>query len=530
MTASNLMTGAAVLIVAAMACRAADAYRVAGVVVNAVTEAPLPRVTVSVLPTGTTTTVAEARTGEDGRFDFVLPAGKYDLRAGQRDLSVSYGRRSPSSALGTSVIVGPDQATTNLIFRWFPHASIAGRVLDQDGEPVEDAWVQLLHSIVVGGRRRVIPFALERTNDLGEYSFGPIHAGTYYLAATGQPWYASNVERPLDVSNPLAGQAYFPAYYPGTRDVEKAGPLVVQPGEEARADFRLALAQGANIAVELKGEHRAARVCRLFLVSDGIAGAKNPHDIVSGNAELTVLHAVPPGRYTLHYICNTPNVLAQKQVNVGGSDLKVELVPRPPPSLSGSIYFRNGAARPKGSVVVTLEGVDDQRWIGTASRPDGSFSFAGLFPGRYRPTVRGTDGYFAAEVQAEGTSFQGGILDLKEGEIATLRVAASDEIGRLQGYVLSGDQPQEGAMVVLCPVKERGDVWQSHGFQSDSDGSFDFERVPAGDYWLFAVTDPEFEYGNAEATRPYLSRAKAVRIEAQGLHTERIQLLTPPSN
>jgi hypothetical protein len=530
MTAPNRMAGAAALIMAAMVCPAADTYRVAGVVVNALTDAPLPRVTVIVLPTGTSTTMAEARTGEDGRFNFVLPAGKYDLRAGQRDLSVSYGRQSPSSALGTSVVVGPDQATADLIFRWFPHASITGRVLDQDGEPVEDAWVQLLHSIVVGGRRRIIPFAFERTNDLGEYSFGPIHAGTYYLAATGRPWYASNVERPSDDPNPLAGQAYYPAYYPGTRDVEKAGPLVVQPGEEARADFRLALAQGANIAVEIKGENRAARVCRMFLVSDGIAGAQNPHDIVSGNAGLTVLHAVPPGRYNLHYICNTPNVLAQKQVNVSGNDLKVELVPRPPPSLSGSIHLRNGAARPKGSVVVTLYGVDDQRWIGTASRPDGSFSFAGVLPGRYRPTVRGTDGYFVAEVQAEGTSFQGGILDLKEGETVTLRIVAGDEVGRLKGYVLNGDQRQEGAMVVLCPVKERGDGWQSRGFQSDSDGSFDFERVPAGDYWLFAVTDPEFEYGKAEATRRYLSRAKAVRIDAQGNYNEDIQLLTPIRN
>jgi hypothetical protein len=62
------------------------------------------------------------------------------------------------------------------------------------------------------------------------------------------------------------------------------------------------------------------------------------------------------------------------------------------------------------------------------------------------------------------------------------------------------------------------------GYQTESDGSFDFRDIPAGRYLLFAVDDTGFEYANPAAVGPYLPAAKPVTIEAHGSLTERISI------
>jgi hypothetical protein len=78
-------------------------------------------------------------------------------------------------------------------------------------------------------------------------------------------------------------------------------------------------------------------------------------------------------------------------------------------------------------------------------------------------------------------------------------------------------------MVVLAPDGST-DPYRYRGFQTDSDGSFDFAAVPAGDYILFAVNDVEFEYASLEIVRPYLASGKRVRIEPHAIATDNIPL------
>jgi hypothetical protein len=112
-------------------------------------------------------------------------------------------------------------------------------------------------------------------------------------------------------------------------------------------------------------------------------------------------------------------------------------------------------------------------------RPDGTISFSGVAPGKYRPVVRGTHGYFASEVRVEGVELR-------------------DETGRIQGFVMRGEKGAEGMLVVLAPVSENASAPAAPGFQTDSDGSFDYQSVPAGDYLLFAVDESGLEYSKRE--------------------------------
>ncbi len=107
----------AIVAAAAPAVRAADLYRVAGVVVNAATGAPLPRARVILMRSGTPDVAGATIAGDDGRFSFDVPAGKFSMSAGTRDAGGVFGARNPDVPIGTAIVTGPGQNTTGLVFR-----------------------------------------------------------------------------------------------------------------------------------------------------------------------------------------------------------------------------------------------------------------------------------------------------------------------------------------------------------------------------------------------------------------------------
>ena len=63
----------------------------------------------------------------------------------------------------------PGQKSNDLLMRLTPHGVITGRVLDDEGEPVPNANVQVLRQQYMQGRRQMSRINGGSTNDLGEY-------------------------------------------------------------------------------------------------------------------------------------------------------------------------------------------------------------------------------------------------------------------------------------------------------------------------------------------------------------------------
>jgi hypothetical protein len=217
------------------------------------------------------------------------------------------------------------------------------------------------------------------------------------------------------------------------------------------------------------------------------------------------------------------DLAASRKIQVGSADLSLELALRPNPAVSGSIQWKDPAARPRGPLAVTLVGEDGAGSVDAAVQPDASFTFATVAAGRYRPQIRSEDGFYAAAIHVDGADYRDGVVELVEGQTVSLRIAASSELGGVKGFVMREDRPTEGALVVLAPVDSTF-PGAPRGFQSDSDGSFDYQKVPAGDYLLFAVEDLDFEYANPAVIKPYRAAAKQIRVEPQGIVSERIPL------
>lgn len=534
------------LAAAASTCFAADLFPVAGTILNAGTNSPLPHAYVFFYPSAGAKLAASSVTGEDGRFRFELPAGSYRLLAGTRDVQESYGTHATGSAFGSAVIVGPGQDTSRLAFRFFVPGAITGRIVDESGEPVEQALVQLVRSTIVAGKRTAAVLAYERTDDRGQYRFGHLPGGVqYYLAVTGNPWYSrGNLE---DAPGAQAAAAYAPVYYPDTNDPSRATPISLASGQEARADFRLTAVPNATITVKYSAP--AGLQGTIGLTSDGVAGtsafqvsqqlsvpafAVQPDAARQGPQLTATLQSIPPGHYTLRMLgAVSGNAFgATVPVDVNGSNATVNLDLRPFSKIEGTVHLPPAAVT-KTPLVASVRGSVSGAVGTVAVRADGTFSFPNVEPGRYRVAVAGT-GFFTSGLEVrDGGTLKDGLVEVPELTTVRVSVTVSDLVGRVKGIVDDGQGPVAGALVVISSVPGQtvrpGGEEIHQGYQTESDGSFVFSE-PAGRYLLFAVDNSDLEYMEPKALVPYLSRSGEVEIQAGATAEKKIPLLPPATN
>ena len=513
-----------------LAMAAGQTFPIAGTVVDGESGRPLGRVRVTLAPSSRPSDQRSIITAADGRFLFDVPKGKFGITAEYRGLRQPFGQSGPATGFGVAIFNGPDQDASHLVFRWFAPGAITGKIVDDRGEPVESALVQLIRVSVSAGRKIRRTVAWARTDDLGEYRFGQFAGGTYYLVVTGEPWYAAR-SRALVLpgqGTDSAGEpapSFLPAYYPNSNDPNGAQPLELTPGAEVRADFRLSVTSGVNVHVHCP--HTPGQTALVTLLSDGAAGVDtNQRQVWLMGNDQTTIAGVLPGRYIVSINGrNGTTASARKAIDVGASDVTVEVTLEPAPTVSGKVVFKDAARRPRRPAYLRL--VDESTGAALARPIDsaGMFSFDNVPPGKRRVQLSSADGFFAAEIDAEGTTINGPALDIAPGAKVHLSILATDEVGTLRGFVMKADKPVPGVLVVLAPKMESKDPTAYRGFQTDSDGSFDYQNVRAGDYILFAIDRLDFEYANPVSVCAYLVSGKPIHIGPHAVLVEDCPLL-----
>ena len=139
-----------------------QAYTVAGIVRDA-QGLPLSGVSVNLYPVGGGYSAYDY-TGNDGRFQFLAPAGTWQVSASRWDL--------PSPPWQT-VTVPPANTSLDISFGEASALSISGSVRDPDGKPVENVKVEALASSCYGDSAR--------TSASGLYTITVDTAGTYLV-------------------------------------------------------------------------------------------------------------------------------------------------------------------------------------------------------------------------------------------------------------------------------------------------------------------------------------------------------------
>src|ERR1035441_9581569 len=170
-----------------------DSCAISGQVSNAATGEPVLRALVSLrrvdMSPGVTTIQVSHTAATDAAGQFAMAGiapGKYRLAAERNGFIVTqYGSRGPGKA-GTPLTLEAGQKSSDLALRLTPHGVIAGRVLDEEGDPVSGVDVQVMRLQYMQGRKQMARAGGGSTNDLGEYRAFGLAPGRYYVSATSR--------------------------------------------------------------------------------------------------------------------------------------------------------------------------------------------------------------------------------------------------------------------------------------------------------------------------------------------------------
>ncbi len=176
-------------------------YTVAGSVVNSATGEPIRRALVRVNGPAD----LAAFTGADGRFQIEnVPAGQLILSAekpGFFDTAAMSGKPFRSALTAGA-------ATQEVRLQLTPAASVAGRVVDPDGTPIEGLQVELIADEIAQGRKQRQTRGYASTEEDGSYRFENLTPGRVFVRTI--------LHQPFPFSNAVS-QVYAPRYYAGCR-------------------------------------------------------------------------------------------------------------------------------------------------------------------------------------------------------------------------------------------------------------------------------------------------------------------------
>jgi 5-hydroxyisourate hydrolase-like protein (transthyretin family) len=479
----------------------AQAYRVAGIVVNDANGAPLGRTRVSLAEVQDRRKAESVITEADGRFEFRnVPAGKFSLEGARRDFMIT--TYQWHEGFSTAIVTGAGLETENLVLRLIPLGSIAGKVIDETGEPVRNANVKLAMHRERLGEDRIFTRGYVQTDDEGKYEFRELIPGEYFVSAGARPWYAvypvfaneNGTRARIDTIAPELNVAYARTYYNGATESAGATPLSVTKGERLTADIHLNPVPALTVTVKVRGDSDPrlpswATLQKMdFDRPEDVTGEVKPGPN-QGEMEIS---GVPPGRYAIASPGGAGMMRATGQVDVREDGRVVE---SKAPPLTGTVKVR----------AKTLRGEDLRDDLSLSLRDElgrtieyaqttakGEAVFEGVPPGRYAVMAHFSQPppYTIGKMMIQGVEVEG--HDITVGEGATVEIDATLMVGvvSVEGVVKRRDgKPAAGAMVALVPrgMDARKHFERIRWDQSDLDGTFTVRQILPGKYTLIAV-------------------------------------------
>jgi hypothetical protein len=494
-----------------------------------------------------------ATSDQDGHFAIAgIHPGRYRLFVERTGYIEVDAKRRRSDGVLLSLDAG--QELKDQVLHMVAAAVVAGRVLDEDGDPMANVDVTVLRRTFTARGIKFEPRGSSQTNDLGEYRIGGLLAGKYYVSASPLPNFQSMVRTQAgpdgsEVSEP--DTAYVPTYYPSTPDRNQASTIQVHAGDDMPLDFSLARAHTARIHGSVAGLAPGTKAVVLLRGRDSNSmynAAEVDHD-----GKFEILH-VAPGSYnvTAMTLMADPPQMANGTVEI--TDTNVEGLRLAPISgatvrgrvrLAGTIakadaslfivYLRPNDEETDASGVTFAEGTMASSGIARV-KPDGSFELKNVPPGIYEVEVsgdaKGMSDCFVESVVA-GTR---NVLDsgLKvSGGVISIDVTVSSGAGVVDGVVANEKNDAIADAVVVAVPEEKYQEQQSHYARvtTDQHGRFTLRGLRPGTYTLFAweALDAD-EYFDPEYRKKYQGNAISVRLEKGGRQDVSLKVISAASD
>jgi Carboxypeptidase regulatory-like domain len=476
------------------------------------------------------------RSEADGHFIFRgIIAGQYRLHVARNNyVTQEYGQRTVMGPGATLTLKG-GQEMKDLLFRLIPSATIAGRVEDEDGEPISWAHVTALRSSYSNGKRTFTSAGMNSTNDLGEYRLFGLAPGRYFISATYHP---GAIHAGFDEDFDYNGadslkENYVLTYYPGTYDSTKAQSITVKSGEEIPSmDFMMrptAVYAVRGRVVNTIPDPKRVEHPMVFIMprggaiqSDSMTFGPNNGTKKDGAFELP---GVAPGAYTIQAMINdTEGEHAVTQsIDVGEADVEgIQLVISKGFSVSGHVRWDGTPGNVEDSLYLIgrADGQSNAMAGGYARVDrDGSFVWNRLSDSAMRIQVEGLNnsGYVKAADYGGVDVLEQGFTP-RAGSNATLEFTLSAQGAQVEGTATDENGlPVVGVWVVLVPDakhRDRHDLYRTE--RTDQHGVFKIKQVAPGDYELYSwdeVEDGAWE--DPDFIRPFEEKKQGEKVRVQ---------------
>ncbi len=376
---------------------------------------------------------------------------------------------------------------------------VTGTVVDERGEPLQDAGVQLLRvrrsaAGLVAIRDQVVPL---RTDDRGQFRMSYITPGEYLLTATLPPAGVDAIAGPRT--------AYVPAFYPDTHDVASAAPIRIGHEDDIAGVVltvrRVPVLRVAGVVANSEGSTFIGTV-RLVPRSSGLV-APEARAVRPNDAGEFVFGDVTPGDYVVQAFASSvpsgPEFASMPITVVDRDPEPVRMRTSTGSSLSGRLVLEGGAGELLWGYSFSSTPMD--RSVSTpasssSSAPMGdgeTFTFRGL-TGLTRLNLWSNDanwylksilinGFDAADVPFD-FGFDG--REYNDVEVVFSRAAAS-----LTGRA-TDDRARPIADYAVYVFATDRDKWVAGSrwlkvVRPGADGTFKATALPPGDYWVAAV-------------------------------------------
>ena len=486
-------------------------------------------------------------TGPDGHFEMEnVPEGQWQVMARKpgyfSDQEMARGFFRPKMFRIT-------ESGGDITVKLTPAATIIGHVMDDKGEPLESAQVEIIAAAIENGRRTFQPRGGAQTDDSGEYNMSGLIPGDYYVRVRPQ---VEAVARALGQSY---DEVYEGCYYPGALTQDQAAVLHVAGGQQAQADFTLARARGYRILGQVATQGNFVQVMALRgeeVVASSGAG-QNGRFRLSG---------LTPGQYSIMASHPDPNhqpLLGEELVSISQADVtNVQILMQQPQAIPVQIQVvktkdeaanphlrqviessgigpagpqpNSGPSVPVGNIQLTPTrragyGMNYAQANPNGLGPNEQLAIKNAFPGTYRVAVQPFQPYYIESMRSGSVDLLDQPLTIASGgAVAPIQITLRDDSANLTVKVMQDGQPATGGAVLVIPAAHPSET--DYPRLWDGGNQLTVSGLAPGDYRVYAFDSVEnLEYANPEAMRAFAAQSQQVTLEPNGSTNVTLELI-----
>jgi hypothetical protein len=509
--------------------------------------------------------IASTVSSEKGEFVFPnVPAARYRVVATRQGYaSAEYGQRRPNGS-GQMITLATGQQKTGVQIGMSEGATVFGRILDRNGQPLPFAEVHIQKIDYRTGRASLVDVQNTITNDLGEYRIFWVTPGQYYVQASANntptfgssmlvnPGGADTSGTSISITSRSTarvtrgvglepGESFAPIYYPSTPDLQKASLVELRAGTELNINFTIipvrtrsvhGVVLDAATAQPVQGTIRASIYpVERYLQTGGLTLQFNSNNGVFDFTEMR------PGAYEVG--ATVGDLGARTVIDIPDRDVDVTLRALPvvrvagtvrvegQPALSGPLQLAIRGALGTFNAMVPVTGAFEFPKVPVSSYQIGVMPFAPLSelpspagsapgpPPRARVVPAIWQDAYVKSIKIGDRDFTNTELVVEGQPLGPLEIVIGVNGSAVDGRAIdAAQQPVGNATVVLIPRVDppvRPDRYRA--VSADESGLFQFRGLPPGEYLAYAWEDVDpGAWFNPAFMRLYEASGQQVRI------------------